>query len=268
MHFPILPQILTDLLLKFKTRKWPPQKKKPTFNTSKNSYTPKRSHFHILQKDFMNLILSFSVCAPIPMWRINKWSALQGLGESAVLFSFMMWYFPQKSVRRQHPAACDVREGEGEDRPVSSAPHFTSEPKRNSISRLLLSARDRYRERCCLTMPIKPHSAQIWALIHGKREWETNMNQVGRNTCTNEKLEVIDSVCCTVWIKTHGPAHCKCAGLSVFESMYADGAIHSQIYSECKKKPLIKCLCALSHRVQSLFTVAVLTNQSDACIPS
>ncbi len=123
----------------------------------------------------MNLILSVPVCAPIPMWRINKLSALQGLGETAAMFSFMMWYFPQKrdgSTLRPEMWGREKERGsaQGEDRPVSSAPHFTSEPKRNSISRLLLSARDRYRERCCLTMPIKLHSAQIWALIH--REWE------------------------------------------------------------------------------------------------
>jgi len=58
----------------------------------------------------------------------------------------------------------------------------------------------------CLSNPIR---AQIWALIHGKRERDTNMNQVGRHTCTNENSgtpgkEVIDSVCCTTWNKTHG----------------------------------------------------------------
>lgn len=144
---------------------------------------------------------------------INTLSELQGLGEGAAVFSFMMWYFPQKrdgSTLRPEMWGREKERGsaQGEDRPVSSAPHFTSKPKRNSISRLLLSARDRYRERCCLTMPIKLHSAQIWALIHGKRERGTNMNQVGRNTCTNENSwmpgkKVIDSVCFTIWNKTH-----------------------------------------------------------------
>lgn len=132
----------------------------------------------------MNLILSVPVCAPIPMWRINKLSALQGLTGESAMFSFMMWYFPQKrdgSTLRPEMWGREKERGsaQGEDRPVSSAPHFTSEPKRNSISWLLLSARDRYRERCCLTMPIKLHSAQIWALIHGKREKLTWTRWVG-----------------------------------------------------------------------------------------
>lgn len=188
----------------------------------------------------MNLILSFSVCAPTPMWRINKWSALQGLGESAVLFSFMMWYFPQKrdgsTLRPEMWGRERVRTDQFHLHPISLPnPSETQYPGSCWVRETDTGNAAAWR---CLSNPIQ---AQIWALIHGKREWETNMNQVGRNTCTNENSgmpgkEVIDSVRCTIWNTTHGPAHCKRAGMSVFERMYADGAIHSQIYSERKNK--------------------------------
>lgn len=101
----------------------------------KKQLHPKLSHFKILQEDFMNLILSVPVCVSIPMWRINKWSALQGLGERAAMFSFMMWYFPQKrdgsSLRPEMWARGRESAGRGQTSFICTPFHFRTQAKLN-----------------------------------------------------------------------------------------------------------------------------------------
>lgn len=194
----------------------------------------------------MNLILSVPVCAPIPMWRINKLSALQGLAESAAMFSFMMWYFPQKrdgstlrpemwGRERERGGVHRVRTDQFHPHPISLPnPSETQYPGSCWVRETDTENAAAWR---CLSNPIQPRSGHLF--MESEREWETNMNQVGRNTCTNENSgmpgkEVIDSVCYTIWNKTHCPAHSKCAGLRAWTHIYVCVCVGS-----CKMGPPI-----------------------------